>query len=121
MGLCLVIAQVELNRVMSNGLALVMLKCTLIHACCYNNLIIDLFWPCVQLYDVHVDLTRLSVDWSCDLHAYDLMNMSCWLVWSSLMCIGLSKCKIACFNEMSLFSMISWYVHIVSYLVQVVY
>ena len=46
---------------MTNGLALVMLKCTLIHACCDYNLMIELLWLCVQLYDMHVDLTRLSV------------------------------------------------------------
>ena len=42
---------------MSDGLALVMLKCTLIHACCYYNLMIGLLWLCVQLYEMYVDLT----------------------------------------------------------------
>ena len=61
MVLCLVIAQVDLKRVMSDGLALVMLKCTLIHACCDYNLMIELLWLCIQLYDMHIDLTRLDV------------------------------------------------------------
>ena len=61
MGLCLVIAQVELKRFMSNGLALVMLKCALIHACCYYKFMIGLLWLCVQLFDLHVDLTVLGV------------------------------------------------------------
>ena len=42
MGRCLVIAQVDLKRVMIDGLALVMLKCTLIHASYYYDLMIEL-------------------------------------------------------------------------------
>ena len=46
---------------MSNDLALVMLKCTLIRDCCNYNLMIHLLLSCVELYDMHVELTRLGV------------------------------------------------------------
>ena len=46
---------------MGNCLALVMLKCTLIHACYYYDLIIELLGYVFQLYAKHVDLTRLDV------------------------------------------------------------
>ena len=41
---------------MSNGVALPMMKCALIHSCYYYNLMIELLSICVQLYDMYVDL-----------------------------------------------------------------
>ena len=52
---------------MGKCLALVMLKNTLIHACCYYDLMIELLD--IQLYEMYVDLTSFDV-------AVLVMNMS---------------------------------------------
>ena len=46
---------------MSNGLALVMFKCALIHASCDYNFMVELLLLCVQLFDMHVDLSWLCI------------------------------------------------------------
>ena len=38
-----------------------MMKCTLIHACGYLWLDDRVTWLCIQLYDMHVDLTSFDV------------------------------------------------------------
>ena len=46
---------------MGNCLSLVILKGTLTHACGYLWLDDRVTWVCIQLHDMHVELTRLDV------------------------------------------------------------
>ena len=106
MGLCLVIAQVDLKRVMSKGLALVMLKCTLIHACCYYDLMIDLldyvfdYMICMLTW---LDLMLLFL-WCTCLWPND---MSYWLIWSCWKCIKVFNKKCVLIEMFPFLSMIS--------------
>ena len=79
MGLCLFMAHVDFIGVVVNWISLFMLKCTLVHDCCYNDLMIELIdyvsnsMICMLTC---LDLVLLVLF----IHALDLMNVSKWLV-----------------------------------------
>ena len=67
---------------MGNCLALVMMKCTLIDACGYLWLDDRVTWICIQLHDMHVDLSSFDV---VGLVMYSLwLNKYALLIWYSL-------------------------------------